>query len=213
MVNKISISDASSMEADATSLKNGSQPSSGEVAKGLAIFTASITLFAIYSMLIKLILLWFGLSVPEITYTVGLVVLPIFYSLSKYYKLDLFAIAPADQKFLLFRCISGSLSDVLMFVAFSYTSYSKAFCFFFTNTLFSPFLARWIIKEQIKVWDIIGILFGFSGMLLLVQPWNSEKLNPTKDAIGCFIGVLSAICASLAIIWTRKLSSTIHFVV
>ena len=68
----------------------------------------------------------------------------------------------------MFRCIFGVLSDVLLFAAFEFTSFSKAFSLFFINTLMAPFLGQAILGEPIKKWDIIGILCGFGGMLMLV---------------------------------------------
>jgi len=44
-----------------------------------------------------------------------------------------------------------------------------------SNTLIAPFLARWMLKEPIKKWDIIGIVLGFTGMLLIVQPWTNSE--------------------------------------
>jgi len=66
------------------------------------------------------------------------------------------------------RCVFGCACDLLMFYAYQYTSYSKAFCLYFTCTLYGPFLAAYILKEQVKKWYVIGIIFGFTGMLLLI---------------------------------------------
>lgn len=67
------------------------------------------------------------------------------------------------------------LCDLFMFVSYEYTSYSKGFCLFMTGSLFVPFLASKLLDEQIKKWDIIGILLGFVGMVLLVRPWESKE--------------------------------------
>jgi len=76
---------------------------------------------------------------------------------------------PKNAQFdLLLRCAFGVLSDILLFVAFEFTSFSKAFALFFTNTLMAPFLGRAILGEPIKLWDIIAILCGFGGLLMLV---------------------------------------------
>lgn len=65
------------------------------------------------------------------------------------------------------------MSDVLLYMAFEYTDYSKAFCLFFTNTLMIPFLAKCLLKEQIKLIDIVALVFGFTGMILMVQPYKA----------------------------------------
>ena len=72
------------------------------------------------------------------------------------------------------RCVTGVLSDVLLFAAFEFTSFSKAFCIFQTNTLMAPFFSYLILGEKVKKWDIIGILIGFIGMLMLVRPFQDE---------------------------------------
>ena len=143
-----------------------------EITIGIVSFTASIVLFALYSMVIKLGMSNYGLSVSELVYTVSLLVVPLFYLTARYNNIDVFAVPGPDQKYLFARCVSGCTCDILMFLSFQYTTYSKGFCLFFTCTLFSPFLAAWLIKEPIRLWDIIGIIFGFTGMLLLVQPWK-----------------------------------------
>ena len=81
---------------------------------------------------------------------------------------------------LLLRCTTGVLSDILLFVAFEMTSFSKAFSIFFTNTLMAPFLSFMILGEPIKKWDIIGILVGFGGMLMLIRPFK----DPTSTELG-----------------------------
>lgn len=121
------------------------------------------------------------------------------------------------------RCVFGVLSDVLLFVAFDFTSFSKAFALFFTSTLLAPFLGRAILGEPIKKWDIIAIVCGFCGMLLLVNPLKAESVDvgiddsiidgttsKSRDLIGCGIGVLSAVNGALAIIYIRKLASQVH---
>ena len=91
-----------------------------------------------------------------------------FYFFARQQHVDIFNVPKEAQKDLLLRCIFGVLSDVLLFASFEFTTFSKAFCLFFTNTLMAPFLGKAILGEQVKKWDIIGILFGFCGMLMLV---------------------------------------------
>ena len=91
-----------------------------------------------------------------------------FYLLAKLQRVDIFNIPKNAQFDLLLRCIFGVLSDVLLFVAFEFTSFSKAFALFFTNTLMAPFLSLAILGEPVKMWDIIAIVLGFCGMLMLI---------------------------------------------
>lgn len=86
--------------------------------------------------------------------------------------------APKDKDFmdikredfwpLLLRCTYGFLTDVALYLAFTYTSYSKAFCVGKCETLYSPFIAMYLLNESVKIADIVGILLGFVGMLMLL---------------------------------------------
>ena len=75
------------------------------------------------------------------------------------------------------RVLGGFLSDVLLFAGFNFTNYSKALCLFFTNTLMIPFFARIIVKEKILKWDFVGILIGFIGMVLVIEPFGKLSLD------------------------------------
>ena len=116
------------------------------------------------------------------------------------------------------------------------TSFSKAFSIFFTNTLMAPFLSFLILGEPIKKWDIIGILVGFAGMLMLIRPFKSadeevaidatvtSSLTTTTtdevqessgsslnmDLLGCGVSFLAAVNAAIAIIYIRKLADQVH---
>ena len=69
-----------------------------------------------------------------------------------------------------------------------------------------PFLARCILKEPIKTWDIIAVSVGFIGTLMLVQPFAKSDQESGSDLIGCLIGLLSAVFAALAVVYLRKLA-------
>ena len=138
---------------------------------GLGLFTFSIGLYSVYCMLIKIMLTSYSLTVPELTYYISLVLVVMFYLFARQQKVDILNIPKEAQKDLLLRCIFGVLSDVSLFIAFEFTSFSKAFCLFFTNTLMAPFLGKAILGEPIKKWDIVAIVCGFAGMLMLVHPF------------------------------------------
>ena len=87
----------------------------------------------------------------------------------------------------------------------------------------APFQAKAILGEPIKKWDIIGIVFGFIGMLMIIRPFGSTSSDVTdvssvdqdssgvsKDLIGSGISLFAAFNAALAIIYIRKLSDQVH---
>ena len=81
-------------------------------------------------------------------------------------------------------------------------------------------MARCIIGEKIKTWDIIAIVVSFIGMVMLVQPFKEveeEKVvldatgkvvqgSAHNDLIGCAIAILAAIFAALAVVFLKKLA-------
>ena len=79
------------------------------------------------------------------------------------------------------RIFAGFLSDVVLYSAFQYTSYSKAICIFFTNTLMIPFFGRCILKEKIKKTDCCAILIGFAAMIMIIQPFKMIKTPNLED--------------------------------
>ena len=165
------------------------------------------------------------MNVPELTYYVSLMMVVLLSLSAKFYKKDIFAIAKRAQFDLFCRALWGFFSDVLLFVAFQYTAYSKAFCLFFTCPLMCPFLARCIIGEAIKLWDIVAIVLSFIGMLMLVQPFGggqpaqevldgvTTESEPSTDLLGCSIALLAALFAALAVVYLRKLADQVHFTV
>ena len=111
---------------------------------------------------------------PELYYYIQFIGVIMFYILVRYQGVDhLKEIDKEGVKFDLFmRVLTGSGADVLLFCAFGYTNYSRANCIFFTNNLMLPFMAKCMLGEKIKLWDIVGIISGFVGVLILVQPWK-----------------------------------------
>ena len=107
----------------------------------------------------------------------------------------------------------GYFSDIFLFVAYVYTSYSKCQCIFFTNTLMIPFFAKCILNENIKKVDIVAILLSFIGMILIIQPFKSST-GPTSDMqqelIGVGLAMVAAATGALSMICNKKASSKVH---
>ena len=59
-----------------------------------------------------------------------------------------------------------------------------------------------------KKWDIIGILAGIGGMILIVGAINStEERTLFGIIIGDILAIISALTASLALVYIRKITS------
>jgi drug/metabolite transporter (DMT)-like permease len=135
---------------------------------GISMFALGCAFYSFYCLVIKLALYRFEVSVAEFAYMISCWAVPMFFLSAKLSKQDVLQVKGKNQVDLLWRCLNGVLCDLLMFVSYEYISYSKGFCLFMTNTLFAPFLAHYMLKERIKLWDIIGICLGFSGMICLI---------------------------------------------
>ena len=58
------------------------------------------------------------------------------------------------------------------------------------------------------MWDIIAVISGFVGTLLLAQPFNGgsnkdENHDRISDVIGCVLGICAAFFAALAVVYLR----------
>lgn len=124
------------------------------------------------------------------------------------------------------RLLTGYLTDVLLFMSQTLTSYGKAFAIFFTNTLMIPVFARCLINEKLIVWDLVGIAIGFAGMLLTVLPYqdfqalkegrtildttgSGAALSMKDEIAGAVLAFTAAVTASLSLVYNRKLAQVL----
>jgi drug/metabolite transporter (DMT)-like permease len=134
----------------------------------MILFSLALAIYSTASLLVKMSMETYFLTPQESLYYVSLMVLLCFYGSIITNKQDILNIAPESYFPLFMRCLCGFLSEILLYMAFAQTNYSKAICIFFTNTLMIPFFGKCILGENIIKWDIIAILCGFAGMILIV---------------------------------------------
>jgi drug/metabolite transporter (DMT)-like permease len=143
-------------------------PTAGEMAKGMILFALGILCYSIYALSVKICLLHYSLNVPELSYYISLIMTGMFYLLAKKGQINIFAVKDEIKRDLCLRTIFGFSTDLLLFVSFTYTTFSRANCIFFAHPMMLPFFAHWIVGEKIKKWDLIGIVLGFIGVLILI---------------------------------------------
>lgn len=132
----------------------------------------------------------------------------LFYIVSKFYKKDVFDIHPSMQWDLFWRVMTGVGCDIFLFLAYEFTYFSQAFALFWAGGLSVPFFAFCILKEKIKLWDVIGILAGIAGMVLIVGAVNSTEERSLFDIVlGDTFALIGALTASLALVYIRKITS------
>lgn len=135
---------------------------------GMLLFIGALVIYAFQCLMIKLATKHNNITAQELMYYFSLVTVVFSVGSTKYYGEDLLDLEPSAYKGVIGRFIMGFFSDILLFVAFTYTNYSKGICIFFTNTLMIPFFARCFLKERIKKVDIVAILISFVGMILII---------------------------------------------
>jgi drug/metabolite transporter (DMT)-like permease len=187
----------------------------GDMVKGLSLFSLGITCYSFYTLCVKVATDTWGLNVPELYYYIQIIGIFFFLILTRIQGVDILGEVnrPGVKMDLFIRVFCGSFADVCLFLAFGYTNYSRAFCIFFTNNLMLPFMAKWILGEKVRFWDVVGIVSGFAGVLIMVQPWKVPEAVPgevdptfSMDMIGCGIAVIAALFAAVAITMMRRLA-------
>lgn len=142
---------------------------------------------------------------------------PLFFANMKYSKKDPLDV-PSDLRVALFiRVITGCSMDVLLALAFQYTSFSKATCICFMNTLFIPVFSYIFNREKMIKWDFFGIIIGFIGMIMVIQPYKAvenEVYDFWTDILGCFIAFIAALTSAACVAFIQRLAkANIHYTV
>jgi drug/metabolite transporter (DMT)-like permease len=192
-------------------------PTYNEIVKGLLLFMACLVLFCIQTLVVKITLTKFQITAFELAYQFCTPLVLISYLTMKRSVPKDFDFLQIPRKMfwpLLGRCMCGFLSDVTLYLAFTYTSYSKAFCVHKMESLFSPFIAFYTLGETVKSADLIGVVLGFGGMLLMLQPWSSQEQNSLEtDIIGFVWALLGAVVSAWLFVFCRMISNTFHYTV
>lgn len=130
-----------------------------------------MVLYCVTTLLIKVALKKFSMDGFEMTYQFSAPLVLVSYigmKKSNPKEKDWLEI-PRDMFWpLMGRCILGFLNDVTMFMSFMYTAYSKAFCIRMMGPFLSPFVAFYMLHEAVKYADIIGVILGFVGMVVIL---------------------------------------------
>ena len=125
---------------------------------------------------------------------------------------DVIDLPSSWRKLCVLRAVFGSLALWAFFSSVKYTSISKANILFFTGPLYVPFLAYFFIGEQISKIDVLALLMGFIGIIMINNPF-SEYDSSNSELFGGFIAALGGIFASFAWVVIRKMGGKVHFTV
>jgi drug/metabolite transporter (DMT)-like permease len=92
----------------------------------------------------------------------------------------------------LFRAVIGTVGMVLAVWMFSLLSLADGVALSFTAPLFVILLSKPVLGERVGLFRTSAALIGFSGVLIIAQPWDSASLNILGLAIGMTFALLNA---------------------
>ncbi|MUV07114.1 EamA family transporter [Planococcaceae bacterium Storch 2/2-2] len=171
------------------------------IVKGILLMIISSMGFAVMTLFVKL-----SGDLPSIqkTFFRNVISAIIAFFFVMYHKESLFG-KRENQKILLWRSIFGTLGIIFLFYAIDHLVLSDADML---NKM-SPFLviifSAIFLKERVKPFQIVTIVFAFIGMLFIIKPSFSVDIFPY------FVGVLSAIFAAAAYTFLRVLGNREKF--
>lgn len=95
---------------------------------GYFLILSAVISYGFANMMIKMQQVKYGMTAQEIMYYAFILLLPVFAILLRHFKQDLLNL-PAEHRFLMMlRIACGCLMDIIVAIAFSFTSFSKATC-------------------------------------------------------------------------------------
>ena len=110
-------------------------------------------------------------------------------------------------KTLIARIVMGMLGLSTWFNAVIYLPISLATVLAQTMTIFITILAPLMLGESVGPRRIAAVLFGFLGVLVLVNPVTDSQVSAVAP-IGLFFGLAAPFFAALMFIYLRKLGTT-----
>lgn len=110
-------------------------------------------------------------------------------------------------KLILIGILTVTLNIAFFYMGLSKTSATSASALSMVIPIFSVLGGWWILKEKIYVANIVGIVFGLAGaVLVLGLPLLILGLQTTSDALlGNFLQILSAVCWVSGAILSREM--------
>jgi drug/metabolite transporter (DMT)-like permease len=89
-------------------------------------------------------------------------------------KVDIFYIPPECRKGILARFFFGAISNITLYGALKNLSMSKATLLFWTQPMFVGLFGFLILKERFTKFDVLGIFFVFTGVIMVSNPFEEN---------------------------------------
>ena len=111
-----------------------------------------------------------------------------------------------NKPLLILRGLLGTIALMCIFYAIRNMPLSIATVIQYTYPIFISIFASFIIKEKITLNIIFGLLFGWSGIFIIINPYQSLYSGLALDHLAILIAFCGAISTSLAYITVKRLS-------
>lgn len=111
-----------------------------------------------------------------------------------------------------FRAFVGTIGMAMAVWMFSLLSLAEGIAISFTAPLFVIILSRPFLKETVGLPRIMAALIGFSGVLVIAQPWNELSMDTLGITVGlCFAALNASVILSLRWLGDTEASTTTVF--
>ena len=108
----------------------------------------------------------------------------------------------------LLRSGLGTLAMFAAFATLAYLSVAEAILIAQLSPMLMAIAAVIFLSERLTLWRVLGILLGFSGVLVLVWPELDNDTLDRSRLIGIGLGLIAAVLAAFAMIMIRSLNRT-----
>lgn len=175
-----------------------SKPREERTTAGLLLMALAVGFFTCIDTSAKWLIL-FGLPTLQVVFAryAGHFILASLFYLPREGRSALVSNAPAKQ---ILRSAFLLGSTVMNFMALKYLPITVTTTIFFAGPIVTSILAIPILGEKVGMRRIIAICVGFSGVLVVMQPWGAA-FHPAM-----FFSIAGLFCASLYFIMTRLLA-------
>lgn len=109
-----------------------------------------------------------------------------------------------NRKLLLMRCVLGTATITLWFLALAYAPLGLAAAMFQSSVLFVTLLAPFWLGEKVGPYRWSAVLVGLIGVFIITNPFQAEL------SIGVLFGVAGALLMAVLNILLRQLGKTEH---
>lgn len=178
----------------------GVQPKEERTAAGVAMMAVAVALFTCIDTSAKWLIL-FGLPALQVVFAryAGHLVYALVYYLPQE---GLSALRSHSPRLQFFRSVCLMGSTILNFTALSYLPITVTTTIQFTMPIVVTLLAIPMLGETVGIRRIIAVCVGFSGVLVVTQPWSAEW-HPAM-----LLSIAGLIVAALYFVLTRMLAGT-----